>query len=196
MKNEGSKTYANRIFRSAETLGQRYADRVNTLDLRRLRLRAGEVRHESLDVDVEPFFLGGQRYEALPGRVPVELDASQASGAMVFDLRFDTKLSGPCMRCLGHAEVPVSVRARELHDPDAPGGDELRSDYVVDDRLEVGAWARDAIALALPDQILCGEDCAGLCPVCGKDLNVDPHEHVEEATDPRWAALLELRDDL
>jgi uncharacterized protein len=169
---------------------------VTTVDLRRFRLRAGEARGEQLVLDVEPFFLGGQRYEAVPGRIPVDLDVSQASGAMVFELRLDATLSGPCMRCLGHADVPVSVRARELHDPDARSGEELRSDYVVDDRLEVGAWARDAIALALPEQILCREDCAGLCPVCGKDLNVEPHEHVDEATDPRWAALQQLRDDM
>jgi uncharacterized protein len=55
---------------------------------------------------------------------------------------------------------------------------------------------RDAIALALPEQILCRPDCAGLCPVCGKDLNVEPHEHVEQELDPRWAALQQLRDEL
>jgi uncharacterized protein len=167
-----------------------------TVDLRRFHLRPGEVRREQLDVDVEPFFLGGQRYESVHGRVPVTLEVSQASGATVFELGFSTVLSGPCMRCLGHAEASVDVRARELHDPAAARGDELRSDYVADDRLELGTWVRDAIALALPDQILCRPDCAGLCPVCGKDLNAEPHEHVEEATDPRWAALLELRDDL
>ncbi len=74
--------------------------------------------------------------------------------------------------------------------------DELRSDYVVDDKLHVSTWARDAIALELPDQILCRPDCAGLCPVCGKDLNVEPHEHHERDPDPRWAALEELRDTL
>ena len=50
-------------------------------------------------------------------------------------------------------------------------------------------WARDAVALELPEQILCRPDCAGLCPVCGKDLNVEPHEHLERDPDPRWAAL-------
>ena len=60
--------------------------------------------------------------------------------------------------------------------------------------LDLSAWARDAIALALPDQILCRDDCAGLCPECGKDLNAEPHEHVEERTDPRWAALESLRE--
>ncbi len=169
---------------------------MTTVDLRRFRLRAGEVRRETLDVDLEPFFLGGQRYEAVPGRIPVELEVSQASGATVFDLRFEATLSGPCMRCLAHAEVRVSVKAQELHDFEAASGDELRSDYVVDNRLELGTWVRDAIALALPEQVLCGPECAGLCPVCGKDLNAEPHEHVEEATDPRWAALQQLRDDL
>jgi uncharacterized protein len=52
----------------------------------------------------------------------------------------------------------------------------------------------DAIALALPDKILCRPDCAGLCPVCGEDLNAEPHEHVDERTDPRWAALESLRE--
>ena len=50
-------------------------------------------------------------------------------------------------------------------------------------------------ALGLPDQILCRADCAGLCPVCGKDLNVEPHEHDEAAVDSRWAALEALRGD-
>ena len=169
---------------------------MTTIDLRRLRLRPGEVRHERLDVEVEPFVLGGQRYETTPAEVPVELEITQASGATVFDLRLHARLSGPCMRCLGHAELEVDVRARELHDPQAPRADELRSDYVLDDRLEVSAWARDAIALALPDQILCRPECAGLCPVCGKDLNVEPHEHAEADLDPRWSALEELRDRL
>ena len=46
-----------------------------------------------------------------------------------------------------------------------------------------------------PTQILCRPDCAGLCPVCGKDLNDEPHEHEETVADPRWAALEALRDE-
>jgi uncharacterized protein len=67
---------------------------------------------------------------------------------------------------------------------------------VVDDRIELSVWARDAIALELPEQILCRQDCAGLCPVCGLNLNREPHEHPDEQTDPRWDALAQLRDQL
>jgi uncharacterized protein len=175
---------------------RRYAQVVTALDLRHLRLRPGEVRQEVVDVDLEPFVLGGLRYEPVPPRVPVGIEISQPSGATVFDLRFHVVLTGPCMRCLGFAQLERDVSAREFHDPDAPPSDELRSDYVVDDKLQVGAWARDAVALELPDQILCREDCAGLCPVCGKDLNVEPHEHLDREPDPRWAALEELRERL
>jgi uncharacterized protein len=169
---------------------------MSSIELRRLRLRPGEVRREEVDVDLEPFLLGGQRYEAHPETIPVEVEITQASGATVFDMRLHAKLAGPCMRCLGYAEVEVDTKAREFHDPAAPPADALRSDYVVDDELEVGTWARDAIALALPEQILCRPECAGLCPVCGKDLNAEPHEHVDERVDPRWAALESLRDQL
>ncbi|HWN21189.1 MAG TPA: DUF177 domain-containing protein, partial [Gaiellaceae bacterium] len=82
------------------------------------------------------------------------------------------------------------------HADDAGAGEELRSEYVVDDQLELSAWARDAIALALPDQILHAPDCAGLCPVCGKDLNVEPHTHEDVVADPRWSALEGLKDRL
>jgi uncharacterized protein len=167
-----------------------------SIDLRRLRLRPGEVRREQVDVELEPFLLGGQRYEPHPETIPVDVEITQASGATVFDLRLHAKLAGPCMRCLGYAEVEVDTKAREFHDPAAAPADALRSDYVVDDEVEVGTWARDAIALALPDQILCRVECAGLCPVCGKDLNVEPHEHADREPDPRWAALEELRERL
>ena len=166
------------------------------IDLRRLHLRPGEVRRERVDVELEPYVLGGQRYEPSPATIRVELEISQASGATVFDLQLHAHLAGPCMRCLGYAEVGLDVSAREFHDPDAERADDLRSDYVVDDRLQVGVWARDAIALELPEQILCQSDCAGLCPVCGKDLNAEPHEHADLETDPRWGPLEELRDRL
>ena len=176
--------------------GERYADRMTALlDLRRLRLRPGEARRERLDVELEPFELGGQLYAADPMTIPVEIEVAQPSGAMILDLRAHVRLSGPCMRCLEPAELDLDVSAREFHDADAPKGDELRSEYVVDDQVHVGTWLRDAVALGVPDQILCRPDCAGLCPVCGQDLNVAPHVHEEKEPDPRWAVLAKLRDE-
>src|SRR5919201_462145 len=116
--------------------------------------------------------------------------------AVEVELAPSTRLHGPCYRCLTDTVIEVPIRAREYQANDPHGDEELRTPYVVDDRLELSAWARDAVALALPDKILCRPDCAGLCPVCGKDLNDEPHMHEEERTDARWAALESLREQL
>ena len=62
--------------------------------------------------------------------------------------------------------------------------------------LDLRSWARDALALALPTQLLCRPECAGLCPVCGTDLNLAAPDHAHEREpDPRWDKLSELRFD-
>ncbi len=164
--------------------------------LRRLRLRSGDEHRDAVEIELEPFDLGGQRYLPVPQAVEAELTLVQATTGLDIRLAFDVRLHGPCMRCLADAVVDVSIDAREYHADDAGAGEELRSEYVIDDQLELSAWARDAIALALPDQILHAPDCAGLCPVCGKDLNVEPHTHEDVVVDPRWSALEGLKDRL
>ena len=164
--------------------------------LRRLRLRPGEEHRDAVAVELEPFDLGGLRYLPVPQEVEAELTVVQATTGLDLRLAFDVRLHGPCMRCLADAVIDLHLDLREYHANQPGDAVELRSEYVADDQLELTVWARDGIALALPDQILHAPDCAGLCPVCGKDLNVEPHTHPDDSTDPRWSALEELRDRL
>ena len=163
--------------------------------VRSLRLRPGQEHHESLRLALDPLVLGGETYHTSPPETPAELVVQRAATGDLYHLAVSTRLDGPCMRCLAPASLSVDVDAQEYEATDAVDED-LRSEYISDGELDVGAWARDQVALALPDQILCRPDCAGLCPICGKDLNVEPHEHVEEHADPRWAVLAEIRDKL
>jgi uncharacterized protein len=167
---------------------------VTTFNLRHLKLRTGEQFRETLDVDLEPLVLGGQEYLPVPPAVPARLTVTKAATGSVYELSFAVRLHGPCFRCLEDAVLELSIQGREYHATKA-GDEELRSPYVEDNTLELSAWARDALALALPDKILCRADCAGLCPACGKDLNVEPHVHEEAHSDSRWAALEALRAD-
>jgi uncharacterized protein len=145
---------------------------------------------------LEPFELGGERYLPVPETVPAELGITRATTGTVFELAFTTRLHGPCYRCLEDAVLEVPIAAREYQATNPEGSDELRNPYLEADNLDLGAWARDAVALALPDKILCRAECAGLCPVCGKNLNEEPHTHDEEQSDSRWSALEALRDEL
>jgi uncharacterized protein len=168
---------------------------MTSFDLRRLRLRSGEEHREEVEIELAPFDLGGQRYLPVPDKVPAELTANRATTGTAFRLRFHTRLHGPCYRCLADAVLDIPIDAREYQATN-PDSEDLASPYVADDRLDLSAWARDSIALALPEQILCRPDCAGLCPECGKNLNDEPHEHAEETVDPRWAALEALKQNL
>jgi uncharacterized protein len=168
---------------------------MTVFDLRNIRVRSGEEHREGIEVAIAPVELGGERYVAVPEHVPAELSVTRASTGLVLGLRLAVRLHGPCVRCLTDAVVDETLVLSE-YQATSPDSEELTTPYLVDDRIDLSAWARDALILALPDKILCRSDCAGLCPVCGRDLNVEPHVHEEVETDPRWAALNQLRNTL
>jgi DUF177 domain-containing protein len=167
--------------------------RTDTFDLVGLRLSSGEGRRLDLQVAIDPFMLGGERYPAQPDLVPAVLDVSRTTGnGYALRLRFEATLEGPCMRCLEVAAPSFAIDVREVSQPGE--GDELESPYVRHGTLDVHGWARDAVALALPATLLCRAECAGLCAVCGTNLNdAGSDHHHDRAPDPRWARLSELR---
>ncbi len=162
------------------------------IDLARLSLSYGDGKRLELPVRLDQFELGGQTYLPQPEETSVRLDVSRPSGGYAFRLRFPVRLEGPCMRCLEPAALDVEVDAREV-DQNSTDDEELLSPYVSDDQLDLGRWAHDAVLLALPNQILCRPDCAGLCPICGEPLNDNPDHHHDDAPDPRWAKLNDLK---
>jgi uncharacterized protein len=170
--------------------------RVTALNLRTLKLRSGEQFRDEREIQLQPLELGGQRYLPVPEKVPAELTITRASTGDVFELAFRVRLYGPCFRCLEDAVLDLPISAREYQATAPEGDEELRTPYLEDDKLDLSAWARDALALELPDKILCRPECAGLCPVCGKNLNDEPHDHGEPEPDSRWSALAQLRDRL
>ena len=165
------------------------------IDLAGLTLSHGQGARLELPLRLEPLELGGQTYVPADEMAQARLDVSRPSNGYAFRLRFPLHVEGPCMRCLEDASVAVEVDAREV-DQGNTEDEELRSPYVIEDELDLGRWAHDAAILALPTQILCRPDCAGLCPVCGEPLDdADPeaHKHSTEG-DPRWAKLDQLKD--
>ena len=168
------------------------AARADTFDLGRLGLSSGEGRRLDLEVALDPLVFAAARYPVGPPRIPVTLDISRMTGAgYALRLRFEATVTGPCMRCLEDAPPSFAVDAREVEQPG--GGEELDSDYVQGEVLDLRAWARDALILAMPQQVVCRPECAGLCPVCGENLNDAPEHAHEREPDPRWAKLRELR---
>jgi DUF177 domain-containing protein len=165
---------------------------MTSFSLSQAKLRPGEQYRDELEVELSPLDFGGQRYVPVPEQVPAAFEMTRANTGTVFTLAFTARLHGPCYRCLGDAVLEVPIEARE-YQAESPEDEQMTTPYVSGANLDVSQWAHDAVALALPDKILCRPDCAGLCGECGKNLNDEPHTHDEEHGDPRWAALEALR---
>jgi uncharacterized protein len=165
--------------------------RIDRLDLRTLAVPHGGARTYEALVPVEPLTIAGQRYVADPPEPVFRLDAVRSLNGWHLRLRGTAAVGGPCWRCLEPARVPLTVDVTEVS-VDGSDDPEMQSLYIDKGVLDVSAWARDAVAEALPPVILCREDCAGLCPTCGADRNAGPCGCATPEPDPRWGPLADL----
>lgn len=118
------------------------------------------------------------------GRVVGLIDAVEAELAVSATAHFT------CTRCLTEWDGPVEVESKQYFRrlPDEDG-------YAIsDDEIDVSGPARDELALALPATPLCREDCRGLCPTCGTDLNSEPCGGHGDDSDSPFATLKDLFD--
>jgi len=128
--------------------------------------------------DVAPFSLGGSDYELARGGVDLDLTATRVGRRVTLRGEGVAELRGPCQRCLGDAVLQLPLQCVDyVADGDSVAGDDEA--YVRGYVLDLERWVRDALAEDLPPQILCREDCRGLCAECGADLNEvgDGHTH-------------------
>ena len=166
--------------------------RTDLFDLARLGLTSGEGRRLDLHVHVDPFDYGGSRYAVEPELVPVRLDISRTTGnGWALRLRFDGGARRPVHALPRERQADVR-RSTPTRSTSRAAARSCISPYMTDE-LDLEAWARDALALALPAQLTCRPDCAGLCAQCGANLNEDPSHAHEREPSPRWAKLSELK---
>jgi uncharacterized protein len=174
------------------------------VNLDHLGLLSGQATTLTEQVEIGSIELGGHSYVAVPDPITARLDVSRTVAGYAMRLRFECRAEGPCMRCLDPASQLVAIDVREVDQPSPPDEDgeidpegEMSSPYMDGGRLDLGAWARDALVLTMPEPHLCDPGCEGLCPVCGERLaGSEPgaHDH-ERSLDPRWAALDKLRTE-
>jgi uncharacterized protein len=151
---------------------------VKSFDLRSLRFDDRNEAWRQLPIEVDPFVFGGTEYAVRDGIVDLDLEAARVGDRITLAGSFDTVLQGPCERCLEPAEVAFQLSGKEVVLRGESEGYEEDEQYVSRSYLEADRWIRDLIGAALPSQILCREECKGLCPVCGVNLNEEPdHEH-------------------
>jgi uncharacterized protein len=140
----------------------------------------------------DPLFDGVDFSLAAPVRIRGRLTQSGA-GRYYWDAELRTVIEASCRRCLARVEVVIDSRLGVLFTED-PSLEDAAAYPVAPaaTELDVAGPVREELILAVPDYVLCRDDCRGLCVQCGKDLNEGACECRPEP-DPRWAALEVLK---
>ncbi len=140
---------------------------------------------------------------------------TKVSGGVLLSGKFTVGVRAPCKRCVDevHLEVPVEFtlnlvpRQRRAEEEAQGGGDDdgrsaragtFTLDGANDEpfdgkRIDLDPILREQILLALPVSVVCREECKGLCPVCGQDLNERECGCERRVPDPRFAALKDIK---
>lgn len=143
-------------------------------------LDAGPV---TLEVDCCPAALDLHDEEFTFGQVHGQVVFTQAKPRVVARGQLTTQADTKCVRCLGNAVVTINAPVSEIyenekHISDSRGKMVSPEDQIITpyngDWIQPEAELREAILLELPSLPLCSEDCKGLCPHCGKNLNEGP----------------------
>ena len=169
-----------------------------------------------LSLDLNKIRTAHERFEQVyaPDQLPAEEDFRVAAPvSLAFDIfkdkqqfrlvgRVETTLELPCSRCLEPFTLPVEQTFDLRYQPHAQNAgegereieeDDLTTAFYEDDEIDLGQLMREQFYLSLPMKPLCAEDCRGLCPVCGTNLNRGTCDCKRSWDDPRLGALKELR---
>ena len=159
------------------------------LDVKKIINAPGERIDFQFDMDLSDVDFGG-RYP-VQNPVVVTGDVRNVAGMLILQFTAETTLHAVCDRCLKEFETLKRVRhetmvAEELEDED---NDEIL--LLEDGAIDMDDLAKTIFILEMDSKTLCKEDCKGICPGCGVDLNQGSCTCKKE-TDPRLAVLAQL----
>ncbi len=163
------------------------------LDLKPLFAGSREFLSVEFEVDLSEFeFLGVK-----PLRSPVAISGKIVSRAGIVESQLNCKVeySGFCDRCLKETVVNYNVPIVRTIVTNLENEENDDITVVSDMQLDLEEFCYPDIVMSLPTKVLCRDDCRGLCPDCGKDLNTGDCNCTKTEIDPRLAALAELLKD-
>jgi uncharacterized protein len=160
----------------------------------------------TLDLD-EAWFARWRRQDpgleiADPSAVSVRLRVEKHGRDLLLRGRLHGRLTLACSRCLtpfaAPAEAAFDLLLAPGPEPVHPGEEELTAeeldmDFYSGDTLDLEPILKEQVILLLPVKPLCAEDCKGLCPRCGANLNTEPCTCGEERSTPLLAPLTKLK---
>jgi len=164
-----------------------------------LNLNKIRTAHERIDEVYQPGALRGADSDyAVIEPVRLGFDIYKDKNKFRLAGRVQTTLELPCSRCVESFRLPVDSAFELRYHPQSEntgqgerevGEDDFSTAYYQNDEIDLEQLMREQFELALPMKPLCRDDCKGLCPVCGTNLNRETCSCVRDWEDPRLARL-------
>lgn len=154
--------------------------RINAIELLR---QPGAVKNIDVETTGEDLDVA---HDALAGEIRVDVELEALNDGIVVRGDVSAPWARPCRRCLKNLSGVAVAAIDELYQVEVLDEDAYP---IVDGQLDLAPMARQATLLELDDERLCRDACAGLCPECGVDRNVESCDCDTEVKDHRWAAL-------
>src|SRR5690606_5023058 len=120
------------------------------------------------------------------GAIDLDLVARSTIDGVVVTGTISVPWRAACRRCLAEVSGVVVAEVDELFRGEP---DDEEAEPIVGDQIDLAPVVRQTVLLEMPEAPLCREDCAGICPVCGADRNIDPCDCDTSVRDERWAVL-------
>jgi len=168
----------------------------SNLDL--LRLNVGFIIHQNVG------FSRDFPFEIPSIYLPPDLDLRKLSGivrvtratqGLLVQIRMRARVVAECVRCLNKFYQPLKIESTELYAFSLNSVTDSGLLVPENGKIDLAPIIREEMLVAIPISPLCKQDCKGLCPICGEDLNETACNHDEEQIDPRLGVLKSLLVD-
>lgn len=169
-----------------------------------MKITVTDIRDEGLHIhskmDPEwlenfPELYSGEEDAGLKSNIDVDIELTKVlrEVTVLGDVSFS--MVAPCSRCLEPVTLDIRIPIRLLLSPSDKIKDEEDVDHetYAGDEVDIGGYLREQIAMSLPVKVICSDECKGLCPNCGVNLNFETCDCEKQWVDPRFAALRKFK---
>lgn len=166
---------------------------INVVELKKA---IGDTKHYQLEENLSPVKLNGDTIKFVEP-VKVSLDVTNAGTYLEVKGTITTVVQLNCGRCLKPYNYAVETEFNEHYysaEVEKAGFEDDNDERIpfTGDFIDIDQEVINAVQLSLPMRQICSEECKGLCPQCGVNLNNEQCDCQEESIDPRMAVLQEL----
>lgn len=162
------------------------------IDISGILLSDGESRY--YDIELGPDDVGLEDGKQLLSGISISLHIYNEDGYLHVKGHTEVALTAPCDRCLTETKVTFPVNIDEEYE--IRGNlitlDDDAAPYFTGESLDAEKLLHDSVLSSMPSKVLCKEDCKGLCPVCGQNLNERDCGCDRTVGDPRMEKFKEL----